>query len=421
MCFSEAVSVNPTVRLERGNAYPYVDMAAVTAGSRCAYAVEQRRFSGGGSRFEDGDTIMARITPCLENGKIARYCASDAEGVAYGSTEFIVIRGRPDVTETDFAYYLTLSEEVRGYAISQMTGTSGRQRVPTESLCHLTVPIPPLPEQRAIAHVLGTLDDKIELNRRMNDTLEAMARAVFKDWFVDFGPVHAKMEGREPYLDSETWDLFPDALDDRDKPVGWENKPLDEIADFLNGLALQKFPASDLEDSLPVIKITELRNGISRKSNRASRKMPEKYVIEDGDFLFSWSGSLLAKFWTEGEGALNQHLFKITSNKYPSWFFSQWIYHHLDEFRAVAASKATTMGHIQRGHLKEAMTSCPPDETLGKLGEAIAPLVERTIKNSIQNRTLAQTRDLLLPRLLSGEVRLHEAERGIENVTREFQ
>ena len=193
--FSEAVQINPPVRLERGKKYPFVDMGALNPGARSAFATEEREFSGGGSRFEHGDTLMARITPCLENGKIARFCALQGSGVGHGSTEFIVIRGRPGVTHTDFAYYLTLWEGVRGYAISHMTGTSGRQRVPTDCLQHLTVPIPPLPEQRAIAHILGTLDDKIELNRRMSKTLEAMARALFKAWFVDFEPVRAKVEG----------------------------------------------------------------------------------------------------------------------------------------------------------------------------------------------------------------------------------
>ncbi|MCZ6494223.1 MAG: restriction endonuclease subunit S, partial [Planctomycetota bacterium] len=243
-----------------------------------------------------------------------------------------------------------------------------------------------------------------------------MARAIFKDWFVEFGPTRAKAERRAPYLAPEVWDLFPDALDDEDKPVGWEVKPLDEIAVFLNGLALQKFPASDPIDSLPVIKIAELRNGIRANTNRASRDVPAKYVVEDGDFLFSWSGSLLAKFWTEGEGALNQHLFKVTSEHYPHWFFSQWVHHHLEEFQSIAASKVTTMGHIQRGHLKAAMTICPPHDVLSTLGLTMAPLVERTIRNELESRTLAATRDLLLPKLMSGEIRLHEVEKVAEAV-----
>ena len=236
---SEAVLVNPAARLERGKAYPFVDMAAVSGSSRSVHSVGEREFRGGGSRFEDGDTLMARITPCLENGKIGRYRASDYQLQGHGSTEFIVIRGRPDVTDNDFAYYLTRWEEVREYAISQMTGTSGRQRVPVDSLDHLIVPIPPLPEQRAIAHMLGTLDDKIELNRRMNETLESMARALFKSWFVDFDPVRAKMDGRWrpgeslPGLPAHLYDLFPDRLVDSDLgsiPEGWEVRALGALS-----------------------------------------------------------------------------------------------------------------------------------------------------------------------------------------------
>ena len=274
------------------------------------------------------------------------------------------------------------------------------------------LPIPPLEAQGHMGVLLDALDEKIELNRRMNGTLEAMTRAIFSDWFIDFGPTRAMADGRAPYLASELWGLFPDRLDEGDKPFGWEKKPLDEIAGFLNGLALQKFPATDPGDSLPVIKIAELRGGLTAKSNRASREVPEKYVVKDGDFLFSWSGSLLAKFWTEGEGALNQHLFKVASDRYPAWFFGHWVYHHLEEFQAIAASKATTMGHIQRGHLKDAITTCPPDDVLSVLGQVVGPLVERTVKNELEIRTLTQTKDFLLPKLMSGEIRAAEADGG---------
>ena len=238
MLFSEAVIVNPPVRLQRGIEYPFIDMAAVSPGMRWAYAGSRRKHSGGGTRFQDGDTPMARITPCLENGKIARYRALAEMVAAHGSTEFIVIRGRPGVTDNEYAYYLTQSPAVRDYAVSQMTGTSGRQRVPTAALDHLDhieVALPPLPEQRAIAHILGALDDKIELNRRMTETLEQMARAVFQDWFVDFGPVRAKLEGRKPYLPPELWELFPDRLVDSELgeiPEGWEVKALGEVANL---------------------------------------------------------------------------------------------------------------------------------------------------------------------------------------------
>ena len=238
MPFSEAVVVDPRMRPVRGKAYPFISMAAVDPNSQWVEADQQREYGGGGSRFQHGDTLMARITPCLENGKIARYRSTDKSNVAFGSTEFIVIRGRPEITDNRFVYYLTQSAPVRDYAISQMTGTSGRQRVPTSALNHIDVALPPLAEQRRIAHILGTLDDKIELNRRMNATLEGMAQALFKSWFVDFEPVRTKVEGRWrrgeslPGMPAKLYDLFPERLvpsELGEVPEGWEVKTLDQL------------------------------------------------------------------------------------------------------------------------------------------------------------------------------------------------
>jgi len=417
--FSEAVLINPPVRLERGNRYPFVDMGAVSPGARYVYATDEREFFGGGSRFQHGDTLMARITPCLENGKIARFCAREGSRVGYGSTEFIVIRGRPSVTDTEFAYYLTHWEEVRSYAVGQMTGTSGRQRVPTDALNHLTVPVPPLSEQRAIAHILGTLDDKIELNRRMSETLEAIARALFKSWFVDFDPVRAKMEGRWrrgqslPGLPAHLYDLFPDRLVDSELgeiPEGWEVRSLDEIARFLNGLALQKYPPSE-DRWLPVIKIAQLRAGNTVGADRASADLDPEYIVQDGDILFSWSGSLECALWAGGRGALNQHLFKVIADKYPRWFCYFAIHHHLDEFRGIAAGKATTMGHIQRHHLSDAKVTVPASVMPRELNLCISLMFESIWRQKVQSRTLAALRDTLLPKLISGEIRVKDAER----------
>ena len=363
--------------------------------------------------LEPGDVVLAMDRPWIEAGlKRAAVGPHDVPSLLIQRTSRL--RGT-DELDTAFLRYVVGSQSFTQYILNVQTGTAVPHISPAQIRAY-SFRLPPKPEQRAIAHILGTLDDKIELNRRRNQTLEAMARALFKDWFVDFGPVRAKTEGRAPYLPADLWQLFPERLDDEGKPEGWSERPLDEIADFLNGLALQKFPATDPGDSLPVIKIAELRNGISAKSDRASRDVPAKYVIKDGDFLFSWSGSLLAKFWTEGDGALNQHLFKVTSASYPIWFVSHWVHHHLEEFQAIAASKATTMGHIQRGHLKAAMTLCPPGEVLEKLGIVVAPLVDQSIHNELESRTLAQLRDTLLPKLISGELRIADAEKFLERV-----
>ena len=410
MPLGDAVQINPRVPLERGLPYSHISMADVEPNRRDVVPGERRIFKGSGARFEIGDTLMARITPCLENGKIVRFNGYEGENVGWGSTEFIVIRGRDQITDSGFAYYMTLSDKLRQYAVSSMMGTSGRQRVPVNALSEFKVSLPPLPEQRRIAHILGTLDDKIELNRRMNETLDEMARAIFKDWFVDFGPVRAKMEGRAPYLPDDIWKLFPDSLVDSELgqiPNGWEVKALDEIANFRNGLALQKFRPKENEDRLPVVKIAQLRSGYTKDGPWASANITPECVIDDGDVIFAWSGSLMVKVWCGGQGALNQHLFKVTSAEYPKWLCFHYTNHHLPEFQRIAADKTTTMGHIKRHHLSDAKCAVPSRDLLSATDEILDNLLVRSIAASVESRTLAAMRDTLLPKLVSGEVRVN--------------
>jgi len=311
-----------------------------------------------------------------------------------------------------FVYYLLRGHEFQANLNAVKThGAMAADYVSMTDQYEFRLPIPPIGAQRAIAHVLGSLDDKIDLNRRMNETLEEMARAIFKSWFVDFDPVRAKMEGRQPVgMDADTAALFPDEFEDSELgeiPKGWRLRPLDEVADFLNGLACQKYPPED-GDSLPVIKIRELRQGFTENSDRATTAVDEEYIIEDGDLLFSWSGSLEVVMWCRGRGVLNQHLFKVTSPDYPKWFYHQWLLHHLPEFRHIASGKATTMGHIKRGHLTEALVVVPPADVIAAADAVMAPLLGLTIANELECRTLAETRDTLLPKLMSGELRVPE-------------
>ncbi|MDE0259701.1 MAG: restriction endonuclease subunit S [Gammaproteobacteria bacterium] len=275
------------------------------------------------------------------------------------------------------------------------------------------VPLPSLPEQRAIAHVLGTLDDKIELNRRMNETLEAMARALFKSWFVDFDPVRAKMEGRDTGLPDDIADLFPDRMVDSEVgkiPKGWQVVSLDRIARFQNGLALQKFRPAGNEARLPVVKIAQMRAGEANSGEWASAAIKPECIIEDGDVLFSWSGSLLVMMWCGGRSALNQHLFKVTSDRYPKWFYLHSLLSHLPAFRQIARDKATTMGHIRRYHLTEALCVSPPDGVIAELSDTFSCLLDRQLATELSSRTIAALRDTLLPKLISGEIRAAEAE-----------
>ena len=261
--------------------------------------------------------------------------------------------------------------------------------MPPKSLAHLDVTVPPLAEQRAIAHVLGTLDDKIELNRRMNETLEAVARALFKSWFVDFDPVRAKMEGRHTGLPQDIADLFPDRLVNSEMgeiPEGWKVIPLDAIARFQNsGLPFRGFVPRMNEARLPVVKIAQLRAGEANSGEWASATIRPECIIEDGDVLFSWSGSLLVKTWCGGRAALNQHLFKVTSGRHPKWFYLNSLLSHLPAFRRIAQDKATTMGHIRRHHLTDALCVVPPDAVIAGISDTFSCLLER-VANELVSR-----------------------------------
>ncbi|MDD5083342.1 MAG: restriction endonuclease subunit S [Candidatus Moranbacteria bacterium] len=255
--------------------------------------------------------------------------------------------------------------------------------------------LPPLEEQKEIAGVLGSLDDKIELLREENKTLEATAQTIFKEWFVNFN--FPNIEGK-PYKSSggkminSELGLIPD---------GWRVGRLSEIANFLNGLALQKFPPESTTEYLPVIKIKELNSGISNQTDKASAKLDKKYIVEDGDILFSWSGSLIVDIWKYGRGALNQHLFKVASDQYPKWFYLYWTKEHLANFQQIATAKAVTMGHIQRHHLDDALVTIPIEEFMKISDDVFAPMLEKIINNNSEIQTLSTLRDTLLPKLMS--------------------
>lgn len=312
--------------------------------------------------------------------------------------------------DTQFVKYFLLSPKGQEALGAQSLG-SVQQVINLRDLKTINVPIPEFDEQRAIASVLGALDDKIEQNRRTAQALEKLARAIFRAWFVDFEPVKTKAAGATsfPSMPQPVFDALPTRFVDSaigPVPEGWGVKPLANVATFLNGLALQKYPPRDDAGDLPVIKIAQLRKGSTDGADLANGDVPEQYVIGDGDLLFSWSGTLEAVFWFGGKGALNQHLFKVTSDEYPSWLCLLWVHQHLPWFRTIAAGKATTMGHIKRGHLTEAQVVTATPEVLQAAGVTIGPIYELYSQTMLESRKLAEMRDYLLPKLLSGDVRV---------------
>ena len=255
---------------------------------------------------------------------------------------------------------------------------SAQSQITIDDLKRLTLSLPSLEEQRMIAGILGAIDDKIECNRRINTNLEHQAQALFEKWFVN----------------------------DIAQTTEYNKVALTDIANYLNGLAMQRFRPKDDEKGIPVLKIKELgQSSCDSTSDLCSPSIDDKYIIDDGDIIFSWSGTLLVDIWCGGTCGLNQHLFKVTSDKYPKWFVYYWTRHHLAKFIRIAKDKAVTMGHIKRGDLEASEVLIPNAKTLSKMDNVIAPILSAIISTRIENRNLAALRDTLLPKLMNGEIK----------------
>ena len=304
----------------------------------------------------------------------------------------VIIRPGEDF-DTMFLYQYLRSCYFRAQ-ITQFQSGSAQPQLPISTLQKMKVIKPDIAAQRRIASILSSLDRKIELNNKINADLEEMAQAIFKNWFVDFEPFK---NGK--FVDSELGMI----------PEGWKVGRLTEIASYMNGLAMQKFPPENNEDSLPVLKIKELGQGFcGTDSDRCSCNIKDECKIHNGDVIFSWSGTLLVDVWCGGDCGLNQHLFKVTSKDYPKWFYYYWTKHHLQEFIHIAKDKAVTMGHIKRGHLEEAMVAIPDNDSMEKAHELFEPILSKMISLRLESSRLSLLRDTLLPRLMSGEIEVPE-------------
>lgn len=323
------------------------------------------------------------------------------------------IKDEPQKRDLYFCYYL-----LKTLGLDTMNTDSAVPGLNRENAHKLEILVPPLSSQKAIGHFARAYDQQIETLRRQNTALESIAQRLFRSWFVNFDPVHAKAVGKEPEaMSAELAALFPSEFEDSELgpiPKGWSAQSLDESITYLNGLALQKYPAVEGEPTLPVLKIAQLRAGRTDPDILASRKMRPEFVVQDGDIVFSWSGSLEIKVWTGGEAALNQHLFKVFSRTHPAWFCYQSTLRYLSLFREIAASKATTMGHIQRHHLTEAKIAVAPEMVMQRSASVFGPMQALIVQNGKVIKELEELRDHLLPRLISGKLSLEDAQQVVE-------
>lgn len=342
--------------------------------------------SGKVTEFQENDILISNIRPYFK-----KIWKADRRGCC--SNDVLCIRANNNV-DAEFLYYLLSQDLFFAYVMSGANG-SKMPRGDKQQIMNWEIEIPSEKEdQRRIASILSSLDRKIELNNKINADLEEMAQAIFKNWFVDFEPFK---DGK--FVDSELGMI----------PEGWKVGTLTEIASYLNGLAMQKFPPKNDEDSLPVLKIKELGQGFcGTDSDRCSCNIKDECKIHNGDVIFSWSGTLLVDVWCGGDCGLNQHLFKVTSKDYPKWFYYYWTKHHLQEFIHIAKDKAVTMGHIKRGHLEEALVAIPDNDSMERAHELFEPILSKMISLRLENSRLSLLRDTLLPRLMSGELEVPE-------------
>lgn len=286
-----------------------------------------------------------------------------------------------EIVDRDYFYFLMKYLKPWFTQIASNKQTTGLGHVTIADIKRMSVLVPSLTMQKKIVDVLKPINDKIQINASINKNLLEQAQSIFTEEFLML-------------------DRIPD---------GWQESSLLGIADYLNGLAMQKYRPKDDEQGLPVIKIKELRQGsCDFNSELCSPSIKPEYIVHDGDVIFSWSGSLLVDLWCGGTCGLNQHLFKVTSSTYDKWFYYAWTNHHLQKFAAIAADMATTMGHIKREELSKAEVLIPSQSDYDRIGGLLAPLYDLVIANRIVNRKLASLRDELLPQLMSGQLDVSE-------------
>ena len=414
----DVVKINPQRKLAKKKQAFHVAMRDIEVHRREISSHSYKEFSGSGTRFQNEDTLLARITPCLENGKTVYVDRLKPNQVGHGSTEFIVLSGIERKTDNLFVYYLARDPSFRTFAIHSMQGSTGRQRVMANSINSFEFVLPPIKEQRRIAHILGTLDDKIELNRQMNETLEATARAIFKSWFVDFDPVKAKMEGRKPAcMDTETAALFPSAFQNSllgKMPEGWKVRTLGDLSH-----KPQYGYTASAKHEIDGPKFLRITN-VNKKSWIEWPPVPyceitdedfDKYRLHKGDILIArmadpGHGVMIEE---EQEAVFASYLirFRPMIDLY-AHFLQYWLrsnnYWELVKSREIGTTRASLNAKTLSGF----PIIIPPQNVVEMFSNQVASLRARVIANASEIELLATLRDTLLPKLLAGEIRIDD-------------
>ena len=361
------IEFNPSISLKKGTMARKITMDQLTPHSRDIYSWGYEPYSGG-AKFQNGDTIMARITPCLENGKHAFISLLDDGETAYGSTEFIVMRGKPGISDNRFVYYLSHYPDFKNAAIKSMVGSSGRQRAQVDVLKNLEFYLPGLEEQKQIADTLSALDDKIALNNRINHNLEEQARALYKSWFVDFEP----FKGGK-FVDSELGMI----------PEGWTVAPLGCIATISSGKRPPfKSTVQNEEYKIPVLGASSVMAYTS------------EYLIEGLYIITGRVGTLGELQRVKGKIWPSDNTLVISSDYY------NFVYQVLREVDYSSLNRGSTQPLLTQSDLKSWPIVLPPEDVLNRFESCSLSLTSSILMNIEQNGVLRNVRDSILPVLM---------------------
>ena len=343
------------------------------------------------THYRQGDVLVANIRPYLK-----KVWYADSEGGC--SSDVLVFRAKNGHCSS-FLYTVLMQDAFFDYAMSGAKG-SKMPRGDKDQIMRYVLPTFTPTEEENIGNMMVDIMSKININRQINDNLEAMAKQLYDYWFVQFD--FPNEEGK-PYKSSGGAMVWNEKLK-REIPQGWHCGTLLDIAEYTNGLACQKYRPTD-NNKLPVIKIKEMHDGLSADTEWVKADIPDDVKVFDGDVLFSWSASLEVMLWAYGNGGLNQHIFKVTSkNGYPRSFYFYQLIHYVGVFKQMAEARKTTMGHITQDHLRQSTIALPPNvEITNKLEEKLCPIFDEIVKNNQEIMTLTKQRDELLPLLMNGQ------------------
>lgn len=377
---SDIADFNPRESLSKGIEAKKISMDMLQPYCRDVPTYEVTAFTGG-TKFRNGDTIMARITPCLENGKTAQINILDDNEVGFGSTEYIVFRAKEGVSDPDYIYYLVRSPLVREPAIKSMVGSSGRQRVQTDVVQRLEVQVPPLEEQQKVAGVLRVLDDKIKLNNEINKNLEAQAQALYREMFVN-----TTNEQRRTCRAEEYFDIAIGKTPPRKEHQWFTTNPSDVTWVSISDMG-------------------SCGTYINRSSEQLTQEAIDKFnikVVPSNTVLLSFKLTVGRIAITHGEMTTNEAIAHFKTDKS---FINEYLYCYLKDFNYQTMGSTSSIAIAVNSKIIKAMPFViPADDEISRFHSVAGPMFEQILNNQLENDSLAEMRDTLLPRLMSGEL-----------------